>query len=321
MRKRAYLAILMSLVFLISLIFPQIYMAQASTQILRNYDFYDFNSEAYWECFKANGDDPFHYDYPEYDRSTIERSYPPSYWYGHIEDSENWDWSDVVVAQGKKPHESGNYGLYGMPLSYEPILNYEPDSSPSDGTLIIQIRAKIDPNSIKWLCYHNPLRGHQPSVSLVVMVYFEIYVHDKWGNEYWRDFSNPNRFDGSPDMAVCEKFNRWIYNYENGGFWHEASGDDPKYNYFTDMTTHDTDFHSIMAGWQFGSDAGKWKTFTWDVSRDFRRLCDWIYIQYVMDKVNFYIVKGRVKTVMVAVEGYCGAMTAYVDWVKLIYNG
>lgn len=304
MAKRTYFAILLSVVFLLSLLSPQIYMTQASTQLIRNYS---FSSTSYWTTEVLTWGEPK----DPAEKSIIQNGY----WFGQTVDSENWDYSDSLAGQGLKPQGGGVY-WGGTSLISEPVLSqYVPDN-----TLVLKIRFKV-PYTPIWMCFYNPLRGYSNSFSVVAVVFFEVKVRDNWGNEYWTTYVASD--DGStttpPEFVACEKFNRWFYNYGTGS-WYQADENHGAANYYTLYTTHDTCPHSIMAGW-IVDNLGTYQTFTWDVSRDFRGLCTYLRHLHANRYISFHVVEGRVKAVMVSVEGYCAKGAAYIDYVTLTYNG
>jgi len=172
-----------------------------------------------------------------------------------------------------------------------------------------------------WQCTYLPGRGYSNTGSIVAVVFFEIKVQDGSGNQYWTNYiaSDDGNQYTAPEFAACEKFNRWFYNIASGT-WYQADSSFAPANYYTRMTTHDTCVHMIRAGWQFSS-MNTWQTFTWDVGQDFRSLCSQTeYEHLVRGYINWHIIQGRVKAVIVSVEGYCCKVAGYCDWVTLTYT-
>jgi len=302
--------------------FDNVQVTRPDYDIVTDPDYTQNHWNKHWYPFK-----PIWNDDPENDWWIMNFSYSDSHWKAYLHDDDNDDYSDIVFAQGRKVHEAGYY-TYQLP--YEPVFLYDPDdhnmASADCLTLTVKFRINGPPT---WLCSpywppRIPPRGPFNTGSLVAMVFWEFQT----SQGLWADFSAVDPW-GDPDLLVTEKFNRWFYDPALGllglPLWYQASDLNPFANFPAGWwwpTTHDRDYHWIGAGWRFEADEyGTFKTFTWDVTADLKRICDTVYSQYRSGlPPHWFIVKARIKAVMVSIETYCCEHTGYCAYAQLTYK-
>jgi hypothetical protein len=205
------------------------------------------------------------------------------------------EWGDCLTAQGKKPHSAQYYN--NLALTQEWFI--PADVVLGEYTLITYVKQDAVPTYLA-----DPVFGKAPCTTAGVCVFliFEIQYERGDGSIGWVPWEDPDVW-GLPNNIHIEDFmTRWIWNSAESR-WQEVSYF-PPYHCWTDITSHDSDFHLILNLRTIGS-IGTWKIFTTDIS-------DWV--KYAMYKAwfgydmtnwdpNFYRVSGlKLRTVNVATE-------------------
>lgn len=226
-------------------------------------------------------------------------------------DTEGWDWSDAVLIQGKKIHESGYYQSGALPNI---TIKYE-DLRPNLLTVTAVFKINYLPEAIDGIWY--PFRAPSPHIAgAFCLAWFEMYM----GDMGWTDINNPDYWDGK-DCIVIEKANRWCDNSLTPQVdWGQVDEYNPWHNFFLPSTTHDSDYHDIRAGWMFTEEQivnKKYVKFRWDIGVRVKETIDHFNVG-IPDTLK--ISKVRLTTIGVSVETYLANYSVSFDSVYFEYN-
>jgi len=272
-----------------------------TTQLIVNPHFTDSSKWTLWKNDWEDTEPTFASWY-----CTMQNSYIEMYVYDEV----NWDYGDAGASQGRREHGSGSY--YNSPLVAEPEIA----NDLADGKLIGYITMRHYYTPIKRGGFSDPRRGWTACSGMFFMVFVDVYVYDKRDGQYkWMNYDDPNRW-GEWNFVVLEMSNRWAYDW---GAFHQVDGNDFRYNFMAQGTTHDSDWHYIKAGWIF-SNPNTWETFGVDFGKMWREWAQTMNDNYYMDKQPYYVVKGKIRAVALSLECYLAEWKGAIDQAYLYLN-